>query len=389
MNVKKLIGKLHLWLGLSCGLVIVLLGITGCILAFEYEIREFIYKDRYFIEPQTTTKRSIEELLPLAQQYIGKEHPISGINVYQNNDRSFSFSTFKANPDGWNYFNTLSSSYTIYLNPYSGELLKIENSKMEFFRVVLMLHYNLLLENIGQQVIGWSTIIFIILLISGLYLWWPRNKAAAKQRFSFQWKANTKWKRKNYDLHNILGFYAMIFALIVALTGLVWAFTWFDNGVQWLANGGKETPVEKEYHSDSTAVKNSGVFDIVLKDMQQRAPNEVYYIGIPDQKSAIIYANSQAEKDDYQWTSLNYDQYTGKNLSSRFYHEKTFGEKLRNMNYYIHTGGIISIPGKILAFVLSLICAGLPISGFYIWWGRNNKKKKNAPVKTSGSFNKL
>lgn len=377
MTVKKIVGNLHLWLGLASGLIVILLGITGCILAFEYEIRDVVYKDRYFVEPQPAARRSIKELLPIAQQYLGKDYPISSINAYDDKDRAFSFSTYKINSKGWNYFDAVTYGYTVYLNPYTGKLLKIEDSKMEFFRVVLMLHYNLWMENIGKQVIGWSTVIFIALLLSGLVLWWPKNKAAAKQRFSFRWKDTTKWKRKNYDLHNILGFYAMILALIIALTGLVWAFEWFDNGVQWLANGGMATPVEKEYKSDSTAIKNAAVFDIVLDDMRKRAPNEIYYIDVPVTKSAVIYSNSQAVKDDYKWTSFNYDQNTGKNLAVRFYEEKPFGEKLRNMNYYIHTGGIISIPGKIIAFIISFICAGLPITGFYIWWGRKHKKRKS------------
>ncbi|MCV5004446.1 PepSY domain-containing protein, partial [Escherichia coli] len=59
---------------------------------------------------------------------------------------------------------------------------------------------------------------------TGIVLWWPKNKAARKQRFSFKWKNVKSWKRKNYDLHNVLGFYASIFALIFSITGLFYAF---------------------------------------------------------------------------------------------------------------------------------------------------------------------
>jgi uncharacterized iron-regulated membrane protein len=58
----------------------------------------------------------------------------------------------------------------------------------------------------GTYVVGIPVIIFLIMLITGIVLWWPKNKAARKQRFRFQWKDTTQWKRKNYDLHNILGF---------------------------------------------------------------------------------------------------------------------------------------------------------------------------------------
>jgi len=62
------------------------------------------------------------------------------------------------------------------------------------------------------------------MLISGIVLWWPKNKSARKQRVWFRWKNIMSWKRKNYDLHSILGFYSAFFALIAAITGLFYAF---------------------------------------------------------------------------------------------------------------------------------------------------------------------
>lgn len=62
--------------------------------------------------------------------------------------------------------------------------------------------------------------------------------------------------------------------------------------------------------------------------------------------------------------------YTGK------YSEANLGQLLRRMNYDIHTGAILGLPGKILAFLASLVCATLPVTGFVIWWGRRKKGNK-------------
>ena len=78
-----------------------------------------------------------------------------------------------------------------------------------------------------------ATLVFLVMLISGLILWWPKNKKATKQRFSIKW--NARWRRKNYDLHNVLGFYATWIAIILAVTGLVWGFEWFAQGYYRLA----------------------------------------------------------------------------------------------------------------------------------------------------------
>lgn len=360
------------------------MGVTGCLLAFENEIKDIIYKSRYTTESKQTPKLSLQQLLPIAQKAIGKAYPVNSIDINTGNNRTIVFSAAKENADGWNYFNALEYSYVAYLDPYTGKVLKVENAKIELFRVILIIHYDLLLEQTGKKIIGWSTVIFIVMLITGLILWWPKNKAAAKQRLSFRWKKTTKWKRKNYDLHNILGFYALIFALLIALTGLVWAFPAFDDSVQWIANGGKPAEIDKVYTSDtSEASIRYAVYDVILNDMKARNRNDdLFYIGIPEIKTDAIYGYSERGRDSYHWTTYNYDQYTGKNLGIRYYKDKMPGEQLRNMNYFIHTGTIWGLPGKILAFMVSFICAGLPITGFYIWWGRRNKNtSKNTFIK--------
>ncbi|WP_276485681.1 PepSY domain-containing protein [Paraflavitalea pollutisoli] len=61
------------------------------------------------------------------------------------------------------------------------------------------------------------------------------------------------------------------------------------------------------------------------------------------------------------------------------------GVKLRSMNYDIHAGSIAGMPGRILMFLVSFICAGPPITGFYIWWGRSNKGSGSKKTSTSRS----
>jgi len=87
--------------------------------------------------------------------------------------------------------------YVVYLNPYSGKVLKVANMEDGFFRFILDGHFYLWLPHkIGQVVVASATLIFLVLLVSGLILWFPKNKKAAKQRFWFRWKEGLKWKRK-------------------------------------------------------------------------------------------------------------------------------------------------------------------------------------------------
>src|SRR5690606_29997733 len=129
----------------------------------------------------------------------------------------------------------------IFMNPYTAEFLKkqtpIGGGEFDFFRFIIDGHRALWLPyNIGRPFSGVGTLIFVVLLITGLVMWWPRrwNKAHRDQSFKIRWKAS--FKRVNYDLHNVLGFYSLVFALILGLTGLVWSFTWFDRALYYVTS---------------------------------------------------------------------------------------------------------------------------------------------------------
>ncbi|KUJ61856.1 hypothetical protein AR687_09835 [Flavobacteriaceae bacterium CRH] len=381
MSFKKIILKIHLWLGMGSGLIIFILGITGCIYVFDEELRPIVYHSRYYNDETKNEKKNVSELLKIVQDSIGKDKPINAIRIRKENDATVTFYTSKEKENSnaiW-YWDTQEYNYTIYVNPFTGKILKIENTTTEFFNVIVFLHWSLLLtNNIGQPIVGIAVIIFIISLITGLILWWPKNKAAAKQRFWFRWKDTTQWKRKNYDLHNILGYYVMLFALIIAFTGLVWSFKWFDKSVKWIANGGQTIEKKKEnLTSDLSQKNNLNLMDQILKTVEYSYPKAAsYMISIPEdslQTQSVYLENG----GNFDRINLQFDQYTGKLLNTKTYADKNNGEKIRSLNYAIHSGGILGLPGKILAFFASLICASLPVSGFYIWWGRNNKKKKS------------
>ncbi|MGZ3873288.1 MAG: PepSY domain-containing protein, partial [Mucilaginibacter sp.] len=74
-----------------------------------------------------------------------------------------------------------------------------------------------------------------------------------------------------------------------------------------------------------------------------------------------------------------FDKYSGRLLKTLPHARKSPGMKLNDMNYDVHVGQILGLTGKIIAFMASLICASLPITGFIIWWGKRKKSKKSKP----------
>ncbi|WP_417352479.1 PepSY-associated TM helix domain-containing protein [Flavobacterium alkalisoli] len=386
---KHWISKMHLWLGLTSGLMVLFLAVTGCIYVFSQEIVEWQRSDEIYVPEVKENRLPVSALWKQTQKAIGDSIQINDVHVYKNPEKSLEFHCFKANPESesiW-YFNTVEYYYKVYTDPYTGKVLGIYNEKMDFFNIVKMLHWSLLLKTeIGQPIVGWGTFIFVIMLITGIILWWPKNKAARKQRFKFQWKDSTQWRRKNYDLHNILGFYISVIVIIIAFTGMVWAFTWFQ-AIVYVAGSQSITPPE--------VVKKESVISNNDKDIafdkacayteKGYSDADAYSIGKPLEDKGIIDVYVQQYPGKYYvYHQLMFDQYTGELLHKRNHSEKNFGEKLITANYDIHVGAILGIPGKIIAFIASFIAGMLPVTGFLIWWGRRNKKggkKKSATVK--------
>lgn len=389
--MKKAIGKIHLWLGLGSGLIVFIISITGCIYVFEEELKGIVYTDRKLITvPDHGVKKPLSFLLPLAQAELGEQYPIQAIEIPTAANQTYTFRpTQIRNNKAYTHFGEIVYYRKLYVNPYTGEIVKNENTKYEFFTLVLRLHRNLLLNrSVGKMIIGISVLFFVILLISGIVLWWPKNKKSIKQRLSFVWKKTTTWKRKNYDLHNVPGFYSLFFVLIIALTGLMWSFDWFDNGVQWIANGGVKTEKSKPVFSDTTRMSAMLPIDKIHRDLLALNPDAYSLsLNLPEKPEGVI--NATARKGVHiRYNTLRYqfDQFTGRIIKTNRFEEKDGGEKLKAMNYDIHTGAILGFPGKVFAFIASLISASLPVTGFILWYGRRNKKtvkKKIAVTKSA------
>lgn len=370
--MKRLIGKLHLWLGLGSGLVVFIVSITGCIYAFEKEIQDATQPFRFVVAQQkpmvlpSILKDSALKHLP------GKKlHSLE----YLPHGRAIKATFYNNEPF---YF------HLMYLNPYTGQVLHCHDETKTFFFIIKYLHYCLLLPiNIGQPIVASATLIFVVMLISGIVLWWPKNKSAAKQRFWFRWKDGLKWKRKNYDLHNILGFYASFIALGFALTGLVWGFEWFRNGYYAAASGGRSYVDYYEPKSDTTTISQITLnqkMDWAFNKTRNENPDaQMVEIHIPETKESAISCVSSTNADVY-WKNdfVYYDQHTLKEIPVKHIYgrlnDANNADLLQRMNYDIHVGAVFGLTGKVLAFLVSLICASLPITGFMIWWGRRKKK---------------
>jgi uncharacterized iron-regulated membrane protein len=186
-------------------------------------------------------------------------------------------------------------------------------------------------------------------------------------------------------MHNVLGFYVLAVGLVFAVTGLVWGFQWFSKAV-YRATGGTGSVEYVIPPSDTTATPivasvATGVDRIWLKLRRENPTQQGINLSFPKLPGESIYSYVNYRPGTYYKVDYHYfDQRTLKELPvdspySGNHDNVTIANTLRRMNYDIHVGAIWGLPGKILAFCASLICASLPVTGMLVWWGRRNKKK--------------
>lgn len=386
---KRIVFWLHLWLGIISGLIVFIISITGCIYVFEKDIRNVTQKYQ-FVEPEQKPFLPPSHLKSIARQHAFGNKPDTGEN------RITGIVYGDAAKATYAYYTTKGKGFTmVYMNPYSGKVLKEKILEEDFFRIILAGHFYLWLpHDIGQPVVASAVLIFVVLLITGIIMWWPKNlkKGHKDKSFKIKWKA--RFKRLNYDLHNVLGFYVSLVALVIALTGLVWGFKWYAKGLYWVTSGGKKMPEAKKLTSDTTriiAYKTEFFEDRLFQQMQQDYKDSKGYLQMTfPQNATDVFAVTHNPEDDtyYKREFRRFDRYTLQELKltgvfAKKFEEAAFADKLSRMNYDIHVGAILGWPGKILAFFASLICASLPITGFLVWWGKRKKKKLPHPAKAA------
>jgi len=390
-TLKYWIGQIHLWLGLASGLVVLIVSITGCLFVFQKEISEFIYKDKYFIKPSGVTL-PLSVLEQKAQDALGAGRPINFITTYSQSDRTWEFMAYQENDTAFTYLGAIGYFQSVFVDPYTGVVTGIRDYKYDFFSIVKYIHWSLLLNTkYGQPIVGWSTLIFVLLLITGIVLWWPKKwtKAYKNRSFTIKWKAS--FKRVNYDLHNVPGFYSLFPALIIALTGMVFSFRWFSALVYVAASGTTTHPPQANVKSVKPvtvpyAAKDSSSLDKAFRLAQEQLPR-ARRLGLSPATGSegTIYVFGYKDGETYYGSdALQFDQYTGRLLHRRNNSEKNRGERLAEMNYDIHVGAIGGLTGKIIAFIASLVCASLPVTGLLIWWGKRRRRHVSNTLNFAG-----
>ena len=393
--------KIHFILGLTAGLVLLVVGTSGAILSFEKEILKAINKDSYEVSVPNSAKLSTKELLEKFQVKM-PDTKVSSISFSSEPEDSTVLNvTSKENRKGINY----------YINPYTAEILP-DIVGRDFFSFNLRLHRWLAFSGdareVGKQAVAISTVALIILAISGVIIYWGRIKRAFFKSFTF----TTKHHGRAFlsTMHSAVGMWVLPFYLLASLTGLYWSYGWYNDMLYKIAGVEKpqrmqqqakpegqaesEKPEgEKAQRTENKAEKPEG--EKVRATKQKKSNFDEYQKAVdmfnvfvqkdyskvtlrfPQKGSVYSFSYLDTNPDHYRASnSLELDVNSWQLLKHERYEDKPLNEQLMRSILPLHTGEYFGIIGQIGMFIASAAMSLFTITGFMLYFNRTRKKKK-------------
>jgi uncharacterized iron-regulated membrane protein len=367
MRIKKVIGQAHLWMGLVLGILFFIIALSGAIYTWSPEISSIIYHKKVYPQdlpfvPVSTLKEVLENDFPEGDFITA---------LYQG--RSYAIQVLLFAPGTY---------YNASMDPYTGELIHLQDMKKGWLNYLKFLHRNLILGDIGREIVHWGTLFFFIMMITGIIMWWPVNKAGKRQRLTIKWSISPK--RLNYDLHNVLGFYASWILIFSVLTGLFWSFEIVKYSLEKITG---ETQIQYDVPlsvdvGDRENFNQFALIDDLMLQFRATYPDKPIRISNPHKPSepirvVVLDPKMRVYKTDHYY----FDRYTGIALVGQFknglHTKSSLFNTLRSLVYDIHLGTVFGLPSRLLVFFGSLIGASLPITGFLVWFNKRKKGRIN------------
>ncbi|WP_336040481.1 sulfite reductase flavoprotein subunit alpha [Acinetobacter calcoaceticus] len=214
---KKILFQIHWFLGITAGLILSIMGVTGAIYSYDQQILKWVNSDSYVVQAENTPKLTPAQLY----QYFNTTQPEIKINSITIAKDPTASSTVNIEKEGER------RGYNMMVNPYNAQVLPDIKGR-QLLLLIQKIHRNLTAGEVGKQITGACALMLIYFVLSGLYLRWPKKHSAR------QWLAvKPKLKGRNFiwDLHAVVGTWVIVFYLLFACTGLYWSYDWWRNGM--------------------------------------------------------------------------------------------------------------------------------------------------------------
>jgi uncharacterized iron-regulated membrane protein len=348
MTLRKAVFWLHLIAGVVGGLIILIMSVTGVLLAYEKQVTA--WADRGFIDGAGlpgSARVPVATLIAATQEANGGKMP-SSLTFYSDS-RAVAAAT---------------NGPTIYVDSVSGKILG-SGATVEFFRSVKQWHRYLSMSGhsraTGAAITGAATLVGVFLVAAGLYLWFPYR--------TLWFKTGLNGKARNWNWHNVIGFWMAIPMFLILVSGVVIGYDWANNLVYTVTgtHPTPDTPKTKERFVDFARL------DPLLRVAERQTADwktVVLKLPIPNNGQVNFAIDRGNGGQPYLKASLSMDPATGSILKWDQAQDQNLGRQVRNWFRYVHTGEYYGIAGQTVAGLSSFAATMLVWTGLALAFKR-------------------
>ena len=361
MTMRKIVLTIHLYLGLAAGIFLMILGLTGSVMAFESDIDHWLHRDLWYVTPG-------RKLLPENEMISAAQHQFNSRVLAVQFSRAPNLAQLLQMADGTG----------VYMNPYDGTVLgtKVgQNNSDRAIAYIHQIHLRLVpdpkdapqLAQTGKLVVSWVGVIVLLMVPTGVILWWRGKLLTVKFKAT---NFKIPWHRVFHDSHQAIGIYAALFLMIASFTGILIGFSFGEKFFYAITRSSppvRPQPLQSTFVKGALPIMADEVLDIARKTLPRAAPS-ILVRPLRSSGAYTVLMRVPEETSEAVHSSVAVDQFSGKVLAVHNFETESAGYRWIRFNRLIHTGDIFGMASHIVVSLSSLALAAMVVTGFVIWW---------------------
>ncbi|MBN6149784.1 sulfite reductase flavoprotein subunit alpha [Xanthomonas sp. AmX2] len=360
---KKILFQLHWLFGISAGLVLAVMGLSGATLAFQDEIERLANPSLAAVAAQHSagaTTLPLAQLLPKLQ--AGRPTAPDRVRIDPTGQR-LSSARFPG------------AGGVVHFDPYTGATIA-QPRLVGFFDVVEDLHRRLVAGKRGEAVTGACVLILLFFCVSGLYLRWPRQWWRWRPWLAVEWRRSGR--SFLWSLHSVVGTWCMAVYLLIALTGLYWSYDWYKHGVTALLGGSAQGDgIGRGGRGAAMSAADLARIDRALAALPDTHGTWLdLRLPVAAGKPLSVRYLPPRPRHSRAYDLLALDPGSGRVLKQQRYAAQPTGRQWLASVFALHSGSYFGLPGRVAVMLASLCMPLFFVSGWLLYLDRRRKQRQ-------------
>lgn len=371
-SMRKTFFVLHKYTGLTLGLLVSLIGLTGSLLVFDHALDETLTPQTVTFKP-SARPASYSEILTAAQAAVpGNPTPTRLMTQRQpGSPHVVRFPTPEGAP----------GPIEVSVSPTDAEVLAVRGWGTSEYTMTWLyrLHYTLLAGKNGKTVVGFMGLLMMVFCITGAVLWWPKRKRAGKRDWkrAFSIARSGNRFRFYFDVHKVFGIYFLPLLLMISFSGVTLVFpTQVEAVVGSLFKVEPRPALPGSRAASGTPISPDRAVAIGEEVFPGGVLKRIYLPRNSEDSYGMTFRAEGEVWTNYGASFVRLDQYTGEVLLTQNVTEIPLGNKILRWQFPLHNGDALGIVGRWLVFVAGLVPALLFGTGLYLWWRKRQLRLK-------------